>query len=92
MFDECGTHTFAELATPEQILAADLQIHPACFPEYMHKWKEAHQKGVTHSEDEKGSIVSKRDIFNRHSQIIITVLDQGKGLPLSEIRDMINPF
>ena len=32
LMDELYT-CIAELVTPEQILAADLQIHPACFPE-----------------------------------------------------------
>ena len=43
-----------------------------------------------HSKDDKSSIASKLSIFKYHSQIISTVLDQGKGLFLSEIRDMIN--
>ena len=38
--DEVYTH-IAELVTPEQIVAADLQIHPVCFPEYMDKLKAA---------------------------------------------------
>ena len=42
--DKVYTH-IAELVTPEQILAADLQIHLVCFPEYMHKCKEAKIKG-----------------------------------------------
>ena len=85
-----------ELATPEQISAADLQNHSACFSEYMHKWKVANQKDVMHFEDSKVSIVSKREIFNHHiqsllflngtySQTLRMVLDQGKGLYLSEI-------
>ena len=40
-----------ELVTLEQILAANLQIYPACFPEYMHKWKEAKQKKNLQSKD-----------------------------------------
>ena len=44
LMDKVYTH-IAELVTPEQILAADLQIHPVCFPEYMHKCKEAKTKG-----------------------------------------------
>ena len=34
---EIYTH-FAKLVTAERILFASLQIHPVCFPEYMHKW------------------------------------------------------
>ena len=78
-----------ELVTPEQILVSDLQIHPACFPKCMYKWKAANQKDM-HSENVKASIVSKLDIFKHHSKITRTVTDQGKGLPSSEIRDMIN--
>ena len=89
LMDEVYTR-ITELVTPEQILAADLQIHLACFPDYMHKWKAASQKDITHPEDYIVSLVSKRDIFKRHSQIIRTVLDQGKRLSLTEIRDMIN--
>ena len=87
--DEVYTR-IAELVTREQILVANLQIHPACFPEYVHKWEAANQKDITHSEDYNVSLVSKRDIFKCHSEIIRTVLDQGKGLSLTEIRDMIN--
>ena len=56
----------AELARPEQILAADLQNHSACFSECMHKWKVANQKEVMHFQDGKVSIVSKWEIFNHH--------------------------
>ena len=62
LMDETYTR-IAELVTPEQILAADLQIHPRCFPEYMYKWKAANQKDITHSEDCNVSVVSKWDIF-----------------------------
>ena len=48
LMHEVYTH-IAELLTPEPILAADLQIHPTCFPEYMHKWNEAKQKKNTQS-------------------------------------------
>ena len=85
LMDEVYTH-IAELVTPEQLLPPDLQIHPACCPE----WKASNQKDITHSKDDMSSIVSKRGIFKRHSQIISAVRDQGKGLSLSEIRDMIN--
>ena len=78
-----------ELVIPEQILVSDLQIHPACFLEYMYKWKAANQKDM-HSENVKVFIVSKLEIFKHHSKIIRTVSDQGKGLSLSEIRDTIN--
>ena len=95
LMNEVYTH-IVELAIPEQILAADLQNHSACFSEYMHKWKVANQKDVMHFEDGKVSIVSKREIFNHHiqsplflngtySQTLRMVLDQGKGLYLSEI-------
>ena len=48
--DEIYTH-IAELRTPEQILAANLQIQRECFAEYMHKWKETKQKKNSQSED-----------------------------------------
>ena len=41
LMDEVHTLNFVELTTLERILAADLQIHPACFTEYMHILKEA---------------------------------------------------
>ena len=85
LMDEVYT-SIAELVTFEQILAADLQIRPTCFPEYMHKWKAANQKDITRSEDYNVSLVSKRDIFKRHSQILRTVFGQGRGLSLTEIR------
>ena len=44
------TH-ISKLVTPQQILAADLQIYPVCFPGYMHKWKEAKQKENSQSKD-----------------------------------------
>ena len=50
LMDAVYTH-IAELVTPERILAADLQIHPLCFPEYMHKWNEAKQKENIQSKD-----------------------------------------
>ena len=50
LMDEIYTH-IAELRTPEQILAANLQIQRECFVEYMHKWKEAKQKKNSQSED-----------------------------------------
>ena len=62
LMDEAYTR-IAELVTPEQILAADLQIHPACFPEHMDKRKAANQKDITHSEDCNVSLVSEWDIF-----------------------------
>ena len=48
--DAVYTH-ITELITPERIRAADLQIYPLCFPEYMHKWKEAKQKENLQSKD-----------------------------------------
>ena len=77
MIDKAYRH-IAKFVTPEQILAADLQIHPACFSEYMHpiveveKWKAANQKDIMHSEDDKVSIISKQDIFRYNLQIIRT--------------------
>ena len=56
LMDEVYMH-IAELVTPEQILGTDLQIHPARFPENMHKWKVANQKDITHSEDYNVSLV-----------------------------------
>ena len=56
----------------------------------MHKWKAANQKDITHSEDYNVTPVSKQNIFKHQSQMIRIVLDQGKGLSLTEIRDMIN--
>ena len=47
---EIYTH-FAKLVTAERILFASLQIHPVCFPEYMHKWEEAEQKENSQSKD-----------------------------------------
>ena len=61
-----------------------------CFPDYMHKWKAAQQKDVEQYDDNDRPIVSKRDIFKHHLGIIRTVIDQGRGLSLSEIFDMIN--
>ena len=45
-FDGWSKTDIAELVTPERILAADLQIHPVCFLEYMHKWTEATQRKI----------------------------------------------
>ena len=48
--EEIYTH-ISVLVTPERILAADLQIHLVCFPEYLHKWKEVKQKEHSQSKD-----------------------------------------
>ena len=50
--DELYTQ-IAESVTPEWILAVDLQIHPVCFPEYMHKWKEVKHKEISQSKDSR---------------------------------------
>ena len=43
LMDKVYPH-IAELVNPERIFAANLQIHPVCFSEYMYKWKEAKQE------------------------------------------------
>ena len=48
--DEVYTH-IAELVTPKQVLAADLQFNTVCFPKHMHKWKEGKQKENLQSKD-----------------------------------------
>ena len=50
LIDEGYTH-IAELVTLKLILAADLEVHPVCFPEYIHKLKEAKQKENSLSKD-----------------------------------------
>ena len=75
---------------PEQLLATDLQMHAACYLDYEYKWKKATKEKDLERQHSTVPPLTNRDIFKRHMKTIKTVLNQGRGLSLSEIRDMVN--
>ena len=75
-----------DLKTASSIFAADVYYHRACFPEYMNKYKQAQST----SQDTIPPAPGKREIFKRYTGLIKDTIAKGRGLSLSDIRDMIN--
>ena len=82
----------ADLDTNERIFAADLYYHNGCFPSYIEKANcvIAKQKKSLDSGTSDPLYITKRGIFKSYVHTIKEIIDQGKGITLSDIRDMIN--
>ena len=86
---------FTRIVTLEnrgRMFAADVYCHKTCLNRYIAKWERQSTKvpidlEVTFEKDKQNQ---KRDIFKQHVAFIQSVIDQGKGLAISDIRDMIN--
>ena len=78
----------ADLDNIEGLFAADLYYHRSCIATYIWKanrtneWKESFD--TNHLEP-----TSKWDIFSGYFDTTKNILDQGKGMSMSDIRDMI---
>ena len=81
----------ADLDTNERIFAADLYYHNACFPSYIEKANRVNAE-LSKSVDSGTSdplYITKRDIFQSYVHIIKEVIDEGKGISMSDIRDKL---
>ena len=74
-----------DLKTVLQVFAADLHYHRACFPEYRNKYMQS-----CCAQQDVARIPGKRQVFQKYASLIEDVISTGKGLSLSDIRDMIN--
>ena len=74
------------LKTVQEIFSADLRYHRDCFNKYLHKYNYARNpRGTENIEQEK----SKRHYFNKYVQFLENIIEQGRGITLSEVRDLI---
>jgi hypothetical protein len=83
--DEVYTR-ICDLDSDSRIFGADLYYHSSCFSSYILKYKRA----TNPSQGELVINTTKRDVFKRHIDFVNNIIDQGSGISLSEIRDMVN--
>ena len=69
------------------MFAADLYCHKNCYANYIGKWNRA-----TSIPNTSGRTTSKtkRDIMMNYFPFVKSIIDQGRGFSLSDIRDMNN--
>ena len=77
-----------DLEDPNSIFAADLFYHKNCFPNYIAKYNTA--KAESENQKTKETVIGKREIFKTYVELITKILNQGRGIAISDIRDMIN--
>ena len=77
-----------DLEDPNSIFAADLFYHKNCFPNYITKYNTA--KAESENQKTKETVIGKREIFKTSVELITKILNQGRGMAISNIRDMIN--
>ena len=77
-----------DLEDPNSIFAADLFYHKNCFPYYIAKYNTA--KAESENQKTKETVIGKREIFKTYVELITKILNQGRGIAISDIRDMIN--
>ena len=83
--DDVYTRIF-DLHNDSSIFGADLYYHHSCLAAYIQKYK----RSINSNQRENVMTITKRDVFNRHIKFIKDIIDQGSGISLSDIRDMIN--
>ena len=76
-----------DLETNERMFGADLYYHNSCFPSYIGKANRI-KNSKTRTVDSCN--FTKREIFKNYVYFIREVIDVGKGISISDIRDMIN--
>ena len=77
-----------DLEDPNSIFAADLFYHKNCFPNYIAKYNS--DKVESENQKTKETVIGKREIFKTYVELITKILNQGRGIKISDIRDMIN--
>ena len=73
---------------PNSIFAADLFYHKNCFPNYIARYNTT--KAESENQKTKETVIGKREIFKTYVELITKILNQGRGIAISDIRDMIN--
>ena len=82
----------SDLDSVSKIFAADLYCHSSCYSNYIRKWNTE----ISASENNNNSLPSetlvelKKNVFGKYIGIIGSSIQKGRGLSLSDIRDMIN--
>ena len=87
--NDAYTH-IAYLVTLSKIFVGDLYRHKSCYANYIGKWKELLQYLTRQTFD--GKPPRKRNIFKNYFPFIKAVIDKGRELSLSGIRNMISWF
>ena len=77
-----------DLEDPDSIFAADLFYHKNCFPNYIAKYNTA--KAKSENPQTKETVKGKPETFKTYVELITKILNQGRGIAISDIRDMIN--
>ena len=77
-----------DLEDPDSIFAADLFYHKNCFPNQYAKYNTA--KAESENIKSKEAVKAKRESFKTYVELITKILNQGRGIAISDIRDMIN--
>ena len=77
-----------DLEDPDSIFAADLFYHKNCFPNYIAKYNTA--KAESENPKSKETVKGKRETFKTYVELITKILNQGRGIAISDVRDMIN--
>ena len=70
------------------MFAADLYYHRSCIATYIRKAKRTNERKESFDTNYLES-TSKRKIFAGYFDTIRNILDQGKGMTISDIRDLI---
>ena len=76
----------ADLNADERTLSADIYYHSNCLTKYIQKFNSAKSSSLPKNEKQTG----KRLVFQHYVKFIEEVISRGKGITLTEIRDMIN--
>ena len=73
---------------PNSIFAADLFYHKNCFPKYIAKYNIA--KAESENQKAKETVIGKQEVFKTYGELITKILNQGRGIAMLDICDMIN--
>ena len=81
--DEVFTR-ISDLSDESSIIAADLYCHKSCISGYKVKFN------INMDEKLVSKQPKKRDVFSKYITFIKAIFENGKGISLSELRDMLN--
>ena len=77
-----------DLEDPDSIFAADLFYYKNCFPNYIAKYNTA--KAESENPKSKETVKGKGETFKTYVELITKILNQGRGIAISDVRDMTN--
>ena len=84
LFHDVVFTRISDLSDESSIIAADFYCHKSCISGYKVKFKNNMDDKLVSKQPKK------RDIFSKYITFIKTIFENGNGISLSELRDMLN--